>query len=92
MKTDFLSRLYMACSEGEAGPGGITELYEKTDGAEQSVKEFDKKLQEAELPKENRLVLENLACSISMEFERQGFLNGFRLGMMLAGELEGSGK
>ncbi len=93
MKKEFLKRLYWACSdwdEGEDADGTmLSELYERIEDVKKADRAFSEKLYAAELSSNEKRLLENIGGSVSMAYEMQGFINGFRLGMKLAGELRG---
>lgn len=92
MNRDFLTRLYWACTDEMAGDA-LTELgglYERLENSEKVMRGFNEQLAAANLPKEDKNRLEKLNVSAITVYEQQGFINGFRLGMQLARELEGS--
>ena len=92
MSHDFLSRLYWVCAD-EAAPlaSGLNlgELYERTEDAAAANKAFDHYLSSAMLSAESRTELEHLDSLCCIAYEKQGFINGFRLGVKLIAELGG---
>lgn len=93
MNSDFLRRLYWACSSGATMAAGngcdLSALYELTHGAHEASERFSDALREAKLDRETVDVIEELSGDEVAAYEEQGFINGFRLGMKLAGELRG---
>ena len=90
MSNDILKRLYLACSSGVdcfADGRNLCELYERIAGvkpAEDAYRDYLATVEAEEKEKLDRLVYP--LCDLR---EMQGFINGFRLGMKLAGELQG---
>lgn len=94
MTTDFLKRLYWACaSEAEPFEDGsnLSELYERSDSAKSAFSASSAAIYEKDLTVEEKTELENLSVNVADAYKEQGFINGFRLGMRLAGELQGGG-
>lgn len=90
MNIDFLTRLYWACTDIEmAGQSDLNlgELYQRTPDADSAEHCFNERLYAAELSTEDKNKLGCLSGSVAMAYEKQGFINGFRLGMKLAREL-----
>lgn len=90
MNNDFLKRLYWVCSDQEAlfGDGlDLGELYQRIADTGKATHCFSEALCAAGLPAKEKNLLDNISCSIATVYEQQGFINGFRLGMKLAGEL-----
>ena len=91
MSNDFLRRLYWACSSGltpfTEDNCNLSLLYELTHGAREASGRLSDALREAKLDRETVDVIEELSGDEVAAYEEQGFINGFRLGMKLAGEL-----
>lgn len=90
MNLDFLSRLYWACTDDEStydSSLALETLYERLEDAEKAAHFFTEKLYATNLSNDEKCDLDMLNGTTIMEWERQGFINGFRLGMKLAGEL-----
>lgn len=91
MNNDFLKRLYWACSDESAnGADGTNfcEMYERIKETKSESRYFSEALYATGLTVSEKRKLESLNSSIAMVYEQQGFINGFRLGMKLAGELK----
>ena len=92
MKKEFLKRLYWACA-GAMEPFedglNLSELYERTDAAKAVSRASGTAICKLNLTANEKTMLENLSVSVADAYEEQGFINGFRLGMKLAGELRG---
>lgn len=91
MNNDFLKRLYWACSSGvepfsEDGCN-LSRLYKPSPGVVNAMERFCKALYSSGLEKTETSKLESLNGEGLIAAEECGFINGFRLGMMLAGEL-----
>lgn len=89
MKADFLERIFKTVScEGSSPVKGerLCELYDR--GAEEAQGAFLEALEKM-AASEKREWIVNLYAAAADEREERGFLNGFRLGMKLAGELGG---
>lgn len=87
---DFLGRLYWAVTaeENYFGDGmNLGELYEKTPEEEMARNAFSKALDSLGL-REVEDELLSLYCGGCWENEKQGFINGFKLGMKLAKEAD----
>lgn len=92
MTRDFLMRLYWACSAEEASLAdgrNLGKLYERTEATGEADCCFDEYLYTTNLTAEEKDALYNLSADAITAYEQQGFINGFRLGMKLAGELGG---
>lgn len=90
MNQDFIKRLYWACTDRDGADADGTrlfELYERTEEVKKVDHTFSEKLFATGLSDDEKRLLENIDASVAMAYEMQGFLNGFRLGMKLAGEL-----
>lgn len=91
MSNDFLRRLYWACSSGltpfTEDNCNLSLLYEATQEAHDASERFSKALYAAGLDSRTESSLETLSGEEVVAVECQGFINGFRLGMKLAGEL-----
>ena len=90
MNKEFLERLYWACTdENDYAADGtkLAELYERIDEASKADKCFDNELNRINISTVDKRALDSIRGSIAMAYEKQGFINGFRLGMKLAGEL-----
>ena len=88
MKYEFLKRLYRACSPDIAvDPGGLDALFDRLPSANDAHKRFAERLEQAQLPTSEMSGLEDLAAKECLAYEEQGFINGFRIGFMLAQEL-----
>lgn len=90
MNKEFLERLYWACADEtrhmETGLN-LGELYEHlsdTDGADHQLSE---KLKKLKVDQDTTEALENTITVALWAYERNGFINGFRLGMKLVQEL-----
>lgn len=87
MNYEFLNRLYCACTDDTAGVPPFAEMYEHISEVETADAAFSERLREYPMSEQDDLNhLEITAC---LAYEKQGFINGFRLGMMLARELSG---
>ena len=83
MNKEFLERLFLMCSdEGTRFAGGLYEQFSEADTAWDAV---IKKLEEAGLIDLDEIG--NEISVLSVTYEKQGFVNGFSLGMKLAKEL-----
>lgn len=93
MSNDFLRRLYWACSSGVApfteDNCNLSLLYELTQEAHDASERFSAALYGSGLDRETMDAIEDLSGDELAAYECQGFINGFRLGMKLAGELRG---
>lgn len=88
MNNDFLKRLYWACSSEEScfeAGSSLCELYERIPDVKRAGKGYRDCLAAIESKEKGKL--DNFVYSLSDVREMQGFINGFRLGMKLAGEL-----
>lgn len=88
--TDFLKRLYWPCTEecGNYAPGcNLGELYQRTEETAQASAHMNSLLDRLALDKNAVDQLTSLCCEIMNAYEQQGFVNGFRLGAKMAGEL-----
>lgn len=91
MSAEFLHRLFWACTDvnGITVGAELAELYHRLENAQKASQAFTQKLYASKLSKEEKNLLDDLSGSMIDAHEEQGFINGFRLGMMLAGELRG---
>lgn len=93
MSTDFLERLYWAVTdEDQHMKAGLDlgELYERTATAKRADCAFKERLADFQQLDESKAEkLDNCHTASCWAYEQQGFINGFRLGMKLAGELRG---
>ena len=88
MNYEFLKRLYRACSPDIAvDPSGLDALFKRLPSANDAHKRFAERLEQTKLPTSELSGLEDLAAEECLAYEEQGFINGFRLGFMLAQEL-----
>lgn len=90
MNNDFLKRLFWACSDESASVAdglNLGELYQRIADTGKATHCFSEALCATGLPGKEKNLLDNISCSVAMAYEQQGFINGFRLGMKLAGEL-----
>lgn len=90
MRKEFLERLYWTASAELSNPCAgdrLTELYERIRETQTARDAVDARLEA--LGVELDRVNDDLAV-LSEAFERQGFFNGFRLGVMLWNELNHS--
>lgn len=88
MDFEFLKRLYRACSPDIAvDPGDLDALFDRLPAANDAHKRFAERLEQTKLPTSEMSGLEDLAAEGCLAYEEQGFINGFRLGFMLAQEL-----
>lgn len=93
MNSDFLRRLYWACSSGIApftdDNHNLSLLYQQTQEAHEASERFSDALYGSGLDRETMGAIEDLSGYEIVAYECQGFINGFRLGMKLAGEMGG---
>lgn len=90
MNIDFLTRLYWGCSDTEMvaqSDLSLGELYHRIQDTGSADHCFSDTLYAMELSAKDKKLLDNLNGSIAIAYEKQGFINGFRLGMKLAREL-----
>lgn len=91
MNKEFLERLYWAVADEathlEDG-FNLSELYERDGEARAAASAISTAIGELNLTLREKTLLENLSGSVADAYEKQGFINGFRLGMKLAGELK----
>lgn len=83
MKKDFLLRLFYTVSAEEGQPRAgqrLNELYEFTPERLDVFDAIDSRLTALGVPQD---AICNELTNLADTFERQGFINGFRLGMML---------
>lgn len=85
MTYEFLSRLYYACTDDTAGAPPFAEVYEHIPEAKLADEVFGMRLER--FPACDRDELNGLGIHLCLCYEKQGFINGFRLGMMLSREL-----
>ncbi len=93
-KNDFLNRLYRACSMErgdwtfEEGLGlNLGEFYQQDPKVKALVDEFSDALHKVQMSGEDLVRIDTLRVESSIANERQGFINGFRLGLKLAIEV-----
>lgn len=90
MKKEFLSRLYYACSDESPhyeNGDNLGELYQRMADVDTADRLCTDQLNKAKLDTDTRETLENCFNVACWTYEQQGFINGFRLGLMLAREL-----
>lgn len=92
MNKEFLSALFASVSAGDCSvpEGGVYDLYEMSPEAEEAGRLFNDALDRSGLrctPAEDDLY--DAYINAINAHEKCGFINGFRLGMKLAGELGG---
>lgn len=88
MRTEFLTRLYFTVSSemGQPSKGRrLNELYEFTPDVLGPSDAIDRRLSELGAPQD---AICNELSALVNAYEKQGFINGFRLGMMLQEELD----
>lgn len=90
MEFDFLSRLYCVSSSEHGFPVNeedlLGPLYQRIPDVETSIAAFWGVLDTLGIG-DTPGTISNAALSLAQEYERQGFINGVRFGMMLAREL-----
>ena len=92
MNHEFLKRLHRVCSPDIAvDPNGPSGLFNSLPGTDAAHKRFAERLEQTRLPTSELSGLEDLAAEECLAYEEQGFINGFRLGFMLARELADGG-
>lgn len=92
MKRDFLTRLFATVSAEEGAPSeamALNQLYERIQETDDLWDPIERLL--LELDVEELSDFENAVTALAEAFEKQGFINGFRLGMLLREELGISG-
>ncbi len=90
MSKEFLERLFWACSdetEHYAVGMNLGEFYEKSGEIKHGWDCLAKAVDDLGLGPKDRDKVSSIAYTLTDAFEKQGFINGFRLGMKLAGEL-----
>ncbi|MEL4861601.1 hypothetical protein AAEU42_10180 [Pseudoflavonifractor phocaeensis] len=90
MNKEFLERLYWACADEsnvKADGTKLAEFYERIEEAENVSECFSKKVYALNLTVDEKDLLETIGGEFALVYEKQGFINGFRLGMKLAREL-----
>lgn len=90
MRADFLERVYLSASSGCFLPsleGRLSGLWESLGTAEEAEGALLEALDGLKMDEETEERMTDLFYTASTERERQGFFNGFRMGMRLAGEL-----
>lgn len=90
MSKEFLERLYWACADEsfhmETGLN-LGELYERLSDTNTADHQLSEKLKRLEMDQDTSEALENTITVTLWAYERQGFINGLRLGVKLAQEL-----
>lgn len=87
MKKELLSLLFASASAENGFPGkdwNLSRLYERTQCTRVLWDPIESLLQDMDAAKFN--AFENTISALADAFEEQGFINGFRLGMMLREE------
>ena len=88
MNYEFLSRLYWACADENQMLGAgmnFSELYERTEEAGAALGAFDEYMKRYSVDEQNEVY--DLKCDLFTAYEKQGFINGFRIAMMMGQEL-----
>ncbi len=90
-KNDFLNRLYMACSMERGdwtfaeGLGlNLGEFYRRDPEINACSRKLSDALHKVQMSGEDLVRIDTLCVESSIANERQGFINGFRLGLKLA--------
>ena len=95
MNTDFLTRLWWACSSESDfyhGEGmNLCEMYEHTEEKRQALRSFEEVVESIGLPMEQHNQIDDASEDTLNAAELQGFINGWRLCAMLQGEVQGKG-
>lgn len=88
---EFLPLLFYAVN-AECGapnaPRNLNRLYRRTQSTKKALSSIESRLQEMGVCAESDFMDD--ICDLAEAYELQGFANGFRLGMMLQGELNGA--
>ena len=89
MEYNFLRRLYLECTAhmDDRDEFSFNRLYERMDDASDSDAVFSSRLRAFNLPSEIWGELNDMYANGIGAYEEQGFINGFRLGMLLAYEV-----
>lgn len=90
MKLNFLSRLYYARSDEDRHSKDGTnlgELYQQIADVDTAEQLCAIQLEAAKLSADAQETLESRVTAVCRAYEQQGFINGFRLGLMLSREL-----
>ena len=90
MEFEFLERLWAVCSdENHHLPEGdnLNELFRYIREVQTANRCMEDQLKKLELGTDKEETLYNCVSVVSWAYEKQGFINGMRLGMMLAREL-----
>ena len=89
MNYEFLKRLYRVCALDTAvDPNGPSALFVELSTTQAAHKCFAERLEKAQILPDELSGLEDLEAEECLAYEEQGFINGFRLGFMLAQELK----
>ena len=92
MKYEFLQRLFVSCSAEGTMPFGdglnLPELYNCIDEARSAEQAFLKIVESSGLEFDKAAKLEFACSTVCDAYEMQGFVNGFRIGMAQAADLE----
>lgn len=94
MELDFLKRLFFACSNEEmSNSDGLNmgELYERNGDAETTYSKFIDKLYTTGLTEKEKEAMGNFCLVAATAYECQGFINGVRIGVKLAREVDMGG-
>ena len=91
MNTDFLTRLWWACSSEGSGPFreglNLSELYEHTEETQKTQRSFYEVMESAGLTQEQINQIDDASTDMLNTAELQGFINGWWLCKMLQNEL-----
>lgn len=88
MNYEFLSRLYWACTDMEQGlcDGlNLSELYQHMEESKSASDALDEYMERYSADEQN--AVHSLNFNICNAYEKQGFINGFRIAMMMGQEL-----
>ena len=90
MNYEFLSRLYYACTDENEMLGAglnLSELYEQLGEVETAEQAFNEKLERLPVSEQEQEEVYDLQVELYRAYEKQGFINGFRIAMMMGQEL-----
>lgn len=77
----FLNRLYCVCTDDTSGSPPFAEMYNYIPETKTADEAFGNRLEQ--LPACDRDELDHLAVVACLAYEKQGFINGFRMAMLL---------
>ena len=83
MNYEFLSRLYCDCSDGSSS---FAEMYDRLDEVGTAEAALSERMKDYPMSEQDEVgYLEAAVCTA---YEKQGFINGFRLGLLMSRELK----